>query len=559
MNEKGLKKNLILLFGDVTGFTKLSEERKPEEVFLMLKEIYKTCEEIIKKNNGKIITYIGDAIFAIFGYPEISLRDFEKVILSCVEINKILRDDFKISMKFSIHFDEVETKIDEIGDLKLRGKGIDFVKDMNKFSSPQKLLVSEDTYKILRNKYPVGILKEINLYDKKFNVYEINLKELEEKNSYVSSLIEIEEKKKRYFEIYQSSPNPEEIFETGISLVYFLIREGKFFSAYRIIENLLKESEDRSIKKIRVLNSLAWLYYITGKIKESKNVIEEALKLYEIVEESSEKINLFLHINNISGLISYRTGEYLHAKKYYTECIKRAKETLDKNNIILHLTNLGNTYFQMGEFLKAEACHKFSYKLKKEDKRFIHLPATSISYANLLIEMNNLKEAEKLLEEAEKIIKDYSLEIMEIYYYYTLGNLLFLKENGGIEEYHKALSICSKIDNNFPVPMILSGIGIYNSYHLKDKEKTFKIIEKAISLSSEQNNFEYYVLSNLALLYALYRFNEKYEDEFIKLSEIIYKKGHFRFLPEIERIGKLDEKFKENKIFKYKKNLIIKI
>lgn len=173
--------------------------------------------------------------------------------------------------------------------------------------------------------------------------------------------------------------------------------------------------------------------------------------------------------------------------------------------------------------------------------------------------MGNLNKAKELLEEAKRIIDDYSLEFMEIYYYYTLGNLLFLQENGGIEEYQKALSICSKIDNSFPVPMILSSIAIYNSYNLKDKEKTFKIIEKGISLSKEHKNFEYYILLNLTLLYALIKFGEKYEDKSFEIFKIIKERKHFRFLPEISKMLTIKEDLIKNSIFKYKKNLIIKI
>lgn len=559
MNENILKKSLVLFFSDLVGYTSLSEKRKPEEVFLILKEIYKICEEIIKKNGGKVVSYIGDAIFAVFGYPEVSPRDFEKMIISCVQINEILKKNFNILIKFSVHFDEVETDIDETGNLIVSGKGVDFVKDINKFSSSEKILVSENVYKILKEKYPFGVLKKINLYNRDFYVYEINLKEIEEKDTYISSLIEIEEKKKRYFESYKTSHSFEEIFEAGIGLIYFFIREGNFYSAYSMIQELMKVVKDNSLEKVKLLNSLAWLYYITGRINEGKNKIEEALKLFEIIDENEESKKVFLMTKNFSGLFFYRLGDYFSAKLNYTECIKKAKIIGGERFFTPYLTNLGNTYFQMGEFLKSEACHRYSYKLKEKNKMYINLPATLISYANLLIEMGNFKEAEKLLEKAEKIINDYSLRIQQIFYYYTLGNFFFLKENGGIEYYQKALSTCSEINYSFPVPMVLAGIGIYNSYHLKNKERTFKIIEKALNLSSEQNNFEYFILSKLALLYALVRFNEKFDEELININQMICKKHHLRFIPELKEISKMDDNYRDFKILKYKKNLIIKL
>ncbi len=553
------QKDLILLFGDISGFTSLSEEKKPEEVFLMLKEIYKISEEIIKRNNGKVISYIGDAILAVFGYPEISLNDFEKMIISCEKINRILKTNFSILMKFSSHFANVQVVIDEIGEINVIGKEVDLVRDINKFCSPEKILISENVFRILKDKYPIQNFKKINLYNKELYTYEIDLKELEEKDLYISSLMEIEEKRKEYQKIYQTSSNFEEIFKAGMELIHLLIREGKFFSAYKIIEDLLKETDEKNNKKMKLLNSLAFIYYITGKISESQKIIEDIVKISETTPKSEEKIKTLLNTLNTLGLIHYRKGKYLLAKRSYIECIKKAKNVQNIKSIMPSLTNLGNTYFQMGEFLKAEACHRFSYKLKRENKNFVDLPATLISYSNLLIEMGNLKESENLLKESEKIIRDYNIEFMEIYYHYTLGNLNFLKENGGIEEYQKALSICAKIDNTFPLPMVLSGIGIYNSYNLKDKEKTFKIIKKAISISKKLNNFEYYILSKLSFLYALLRFGENFAEEFKDLSKLIYKKNHFRFLPEIGKIGNLDERFRNHKIFKCKKNTIIKI
>jgi len=555
MNEK---KNLILFFGDIKGFTTFCEDKKTEEIFLILKEIYKICEGKIKKNKGKIISYIGDAIFAIFGYPETSLEDFKRPFFTALQINETLKKSFPLLMKFSIHFDEVEVSIDELGEFLVFGSGVDFVKEINKFSSPENMVVSQNIFKILKNEYTFKGAEEINIYGKKNYIYKINLEELKEKNDYFTSLIDVEEKRKKFFEIYETSLNIEETFEAGMGLAYLLIREGKFYSAYKIIEDLKKEVKDKSFEKIRLLNCLAWLYYITGKIEESKIQIENSFRIYEEIKKEQENLTLLINILNILGIISYREGDYLKAKDFYIDGIKKSKKSENINSLIPFLTNLGNVYFQMGEFLKSESCHRYSYKLKKENKKYKDLPATCISYANLLIEMGNFNKARELLEEAKRIIDDYSLEFMEIYYHYTLGNLLFLEENEGIEKYQKALSICSKIDNNFPVPMILSGIAIYNSYNLKDKEKTFKIIEKAISLSEEHKNFEYYILSNLALLYALIKFEEKYEDKSFEILKIIKEKKHFRFLPEISRMIKTED-LRKNDVFKYKKNLIVKI
>lgn len=313
MNEK---KNLILFFGDIKGFTTFCEVKKTEEIFLILKEIYKICEEEIKKNKGKIVSYIGDAIFAIFGYPDTSLEDLKRPFFTALKINEMLKKSFPLSMKFSIHFDEVEVSIDEFGEFSVFGEGADFVKEINKFSSPENIVVSEKIFKILKNEYTFKGPEEINIYGKKNYIYKINIKELKDKNDYFTSLIDAEEKRKKFYEAYETSLNIEETFDAGIGLAYLLIKEGKFYSAFKIIENLQKEVMDKSFEKLRLLNCLAWLYYIIGKLEESKIQIENSFRIYKEIEKEDKNLDILINILNILGLISYREGDYLKAKDF---------------------------------------------------------------------------------------------------------------------------------------------------------------------------------------------------------------------------------------------------
>jgi PAS domain S-box-containing protein len=76
------RQNLAVLFADVVGFTRLSETLEPEEVIEILRDIHSWMEKAIFRHDGSIEGYIGDAVLAIFGFPEPGGKDASNA-LSC--------------------------------------------------------------------------------------------------------------------------------------------------------------------------------------------------------------------------------------------------------------------------------------------------------------------------------------------------------------------------------------------------------------------------------------------------------------------------------------------
>jgi PAS domain S-box-containing protein len=76
------RQNLAVLFADVVGFTSLSETLEPEQVMEILRDIHSWMEKAIFKRDGSIEGYIGDAVLAIFGFPEAGEKDATNA-LSC--------------------------------------------------------------------------------------------------------------------------------------------------------------------------------------------------------------------------------------------------------------------------------------------------------------------------------------------------------------------------------------------------------------------------------------------------------------------------------------------
>ncbi len=76
------RQDLAVLFADVVGFTALSESLEPEQVMALLRDLHSWMEKAVFKWQGSIEGYIGDAVLAIFGFPESGGADASNA-LSC--------------------------------------------------------------------------------------------------------------------------------------------------------------------------------------------------------------------------------------------------------------------------------------------------------------------------------------------------------------------------------------------------------------------------------------------------------------------------------------------
>lgn len=71
INSLSQRKILSIMFTDIIGFTTLSERLKEDEIALLLNEHFEILGESVEKYDGTIDKYIGDALMAFWGAPEV--------------------------------------------------------------------------------------------------------------------------------------------------------------------------------------------------------------------------------------------------------------------------------------------------------------------------------------------------------------------------------------------------------------------------------------------------------------------------------------------------------
>ncbi len=75
-----------VLFGDLVGFTTLSESRDPEEVRELLSGYFERCRTVVARYGGTIEKFIGDAVMAVWGVPLTHEDDAERAVRAGLDL-----------------------------------------------------------------------------------------------------------------------------------------------------------------------------------------------------------------------------------------------------------------------------------------------------------------------------------------------------------------------------------------------------------------------------------------------------------------------------------------
>jgi len=94
---KPARRDAVIMFADLQGFTKYSEDKSPEDVAGFLNRCWTVAADIVEKHGGVINKYMGDGFLAIFGVP-LELAEAEKAAAETAaeldrELAPLLRPD----------------------------------------------------------------------------------------------------------------------------------------------------------------------------------------------------------------------------------------------------------------------------------------------------------------------------------------------------------------------------------------------------------------------------------------------------------------------------------
>ena len=91
-NLSGMEAETVILFCDLRGFTKLSDDRLPFDVVFLLNKYFKLVTEAVEGNQGRIDKFIGDGVMAIFDIAKTQADRCKNSLKAASEISASLQN-----------------------------------------------------------------------------------------------------------------------------------------------------------------------------------------------------------------------------------------------------------------------------------------------------------------------------------------------------------------------------------------------------------------------------------------------------------------------------------
>ena len=167
------RRNVTVLFSDLTGYSKLFEHRDPEKVKELTQTIFGAVSLIVSKYHGFIEQVIGDEVMVLFGVPKTREDDCVRAVRAAMEIHVAVKalgteldeNPTALTMHTGIDTGLVVTgkTILETAKDGFSGQAIHFAAHLAKRARPDQILVGHETFRRTRYGFNYRGLKSIVL------------------------------------------------------------------------------------------------------------------------------------------------------------------------------------------------------------------------------------------------------------------------------------------------------------------------------------------------------------------------------------------------------------
>ena len=161
------KKFLTVCFSDIVQFTPQAEKMSQEELTSWLNNYLNRMAGITLSFGGTLDKFIGDAVMVFFGDPK--TRGREEDAVQCVSMAKAMVEEAKrLNIDIRVGVNSGECVVGNFGsenrmDYTIIGKDVNAGQRLESNAEPNRILISESTYRLIQDKIPCSHRGEIQV------------------------------------------------------------------------------------------------------------------------------------------------------------------------------------------------------------------------------------------------------------------------------------------------------------------------------------------------------------------------------------------------------------
>ncbi len=176
-----------ILFADIRGFTRMSENMEPPRVVELLNEFFTEMTDLIFDNGGTLDKYLGDGVMALFGAPIPKPDDAVRAVKTAIEmqrslsqLNRNAEERGQKALLMGVGVNTGTVTAGNIGSTKrmdytVIGDSVNLASRLCANAAGRQILISDSTFRNLNGDFPSLKLEPIRVKgkEKPVEIYEI--------------------------------------------------------------------------------------------------------------------------------------------------------------------------------------------------------------------------------------------------------------------------------------------------------------------------------------------------------------------------------------------------
>jgi class 3 adenylate cyclase/tetratricopeptide (TPR) repeat protein len=181
------RKTVTVVFADVTGSTALGESLDPESLRRVLTKYFDSMRDVIERHGGVVEKFIGDAVMAVFGIPQLHEDDALRAVKAAAAMreqlatlnHELTRDHgVRIETRTGVNTGEVVAGGPGAGQRLITGDAVNVAARLEQVAAPGEIVLGAKTHRLVRDVVRVEALEPLDLKGKSAKVAAFRLLEV---------------------------------------------------------------------------------------------------------------------------------------------------------------------------------------------------------------------------------------------------------------------------------------------------------------------------------------------------------------------------------------------